>query len=186
MTSISTSNSWPTYKSRRRRRRPTLLGGCTRCFRWSVMCTSTGRQWGWCTASRKADNRELSLAFSAAQTSNWHCTEACIWLPRIWCHPWANILSLETGKQKNFSSLPFPALPSDLCWCSLLNSSSSSSTGVSFFPLLLFCNKVLSSGTLNPKPNLQEFLFFLWISFVDSVFCVDFNYTKSAQSWCPE
>jgi len=109
MTSISTSNSWSTYKSRRRR--PTLLGGCTRCFRWSVMCTSTGRQWGWCTASGKADNRELSLAFSAAQTSNWHRTEACIWLPRIWCHPWANILSLETGKQKNFSSLPFPSLP---------------------------------------------------------------------------
>lgn len=175
MTSISTSNSWSTYKSRRRRR--TLLRGCTRCFRWSVMCTSTGRQWGWCTASGKADNRELSLAFSAAQTSNWHRTEACIWLPRIWCHPWANILSLETGRQKNFSSLPFP-------WCSLLNSSSSS-TGISFFPLLLFCNKVLSSGTLNPKPNLQEFLFFLWISFVDSVFCVDFNYTN-VQSWCPE
>jgi hypothetical protein len=44
----------------------------------------------------------------------------------------------------------------------------------------------LPSGILNPKPNLQEFLFFLWISFVDSVFCVDFNYTKSVQSWCPE
>lgn len=90
-----------------RKRVGRLRGGSTRCSRWSARTTSTGRRWGWCTASERPGNPGLLPDSSAVQRRRRRTIEGWVWLPRLRSLPWADTPGLETGKFSPFFVFTF-------------------------------------------------------------------------------